>query len=160
MCLIVKNIITLIPPAVADSWGRIPFGLLWGHTISIGQFEECLQANYYPQSTTEAAIRGQYCLAKIPLKTTRQNGNHTSYNIQHLKDELSFEIGVCVPHTCKPKQIDVLLKKTIAQLFEYSVDKQVIRDRFCVTKQSTPLQPIDIIAMLVLCNKRIYRVLY
>lgn len=148
-----------MPFAVADSWGRIPFGLLWGHIISIGQFEECLQANYHPQFTTQASIRGHYCLAKIPLKIARQNGNYTSYNIQNLKDELSFEIGVCVPHTCKPKQIDILLKKTIAQLFEYSVDKQVIRDKFCVIKHSTPLQPIDIIAMLVLRIKRNYRVL-
>lgn len=56
-------------------------------------------------------------------------------------------MGICVPHTCKPNQIDDLLKKTITNLFKYNIDKEIINNRFCDLKKSTSLQPIDIFAM-------------
>lgn len=125
--------------------------------MSIGQFEECLEARYLPtgqlfvRNGTENAILGQYCLVRIPLERhIRDKVKDGRYNIEEYQQHSglhAFEMGVCVPHTCKPEQIDVLLKESIENLFLYKIDKNIVSEKYCSRESPTKLRAIDVIAM-------------
>lgn len=50
---------------VLDAGGKLPHGLLEGNMNGIGMFEECLGISQ--KRNDSRIIKGQYCLAKIPL---------------------------------------------------------------------------------------------
>lgn len=45
-----------------DSWGKTPSGMLYGNTMSFGNFDQCLDFTYNISDLNENTIRGQYCL--------------------------------------------------------------------------------------------------
>lgn len=55
---------------VADSWGKIPTGVLAGNLYELGNFDQCLSAQYpiiNQQDQLIGEYKGQYCLIEFPL---------------------------------------------------------------------------------------------
>lgn len=113
--------------------------------MSFGQFEECLEANYIPRNPVDA-IRGQYCLVTIPF-----DGRQSIINNDQHRGLASFEMGICVPNTCQPEQIDTFLKESIEKLYQYKIDRNrdvvMVKEKFCSHKSPLKLRIIDIVAM-------------
>ncbi|KAI8126611.1 hypothetical protein FF38_01059 [Lucilia cuprina] len=136
-----------------DSWGRLPFGLMWGHTISMGQFEECIAATRMVSENHE--IRGQYCLAKVPIKGFMSKLNKRdewSRAISYKrKDPEAFELGVCVPKSCSPAKTNEILKEVIRTYYGEEITADMIREDFCKIDEPIELRGIDIFAIVFIC---------
>lgn len=50
--------------SVADSWGKIPSGMLSGNFYQYGNFDQCL-VSMHESSINNAKFKGQYCLSQI-----------------------------------------------------------------------------------------------
>uniref|UniRef100_A0A1A9UHY8 Nose resistant-to-fluoxetine protein N-terminal domain-containing protein n=1 Tax=Glossina austeni TaxID=7395 RepID=A0A1A9UHY8_GLOAU len=112
-----------------DSWGRLPFGLMWGHTISMGQFEEC-----------------------VPIKGFVEKINKTSDLSRAIsykkKDPEYFELGICVPSSCSANMADNLLKTIIKTVFNQDIkDNRTVDEQYCKVDEPIKLRPIDIFAI-------------
>ncbi|EDW27173.1 GL16613 [Drosophila persimilis] len=138
---------------VPDTWGRLPMGLFWGHTISMGQYEECVAAT----NTYGDEIRGQYCLATLNItmfyKDVKKRGEEfQSSRISYKQtDPEIFELGICIPSTCKPKKTDALLKDVISHFYGGDVvamDVDMVTQTRCKYDAPITLRGIDIFAII------------
>lgn len=122
---------------------------MWGHTISMGQFEECIAATRKISETEE--IRGQYCLARVPIKNFMSKivkRDEWSRAISYKKkDPEAFELGVCVPSSCSPEKTDAILKEVIKQYYGQEIAAEMITEKFCKIDEPIELRGIDIFAM-------------
>ncbi|KAL9873749.1 nose resistant to fluoxetine protein 6-like [Glossina fuscipes fuscipes] len=133
-----------------DSWGRLPFGLMWGHTISMGQFEECISISRAFDS--DYLLKGKYCLAKLPIKGFVEKINKTSELSRAIsykkKDPEYFELGICVPSSCSANMADNLLKTIIKTIFNQDIKgNRTIDEQYCKVDEPIKLRPIDIFAI-------------
>ncbi|XP_017156559.1 nose resistant to fluoxetine protein 6 [Drosophila miranda] len=136
-----------------DTWGRLPMGLFWGHTISMGQYEECVAAT----NTYGDEIRGQYCLATLNItmfyKDVKKRGEEfQSSRISYKQtDPEIFELGICIPSTCRPKKTDALLKDVISHFYGGDVvamDVDMVTQTRCKYDAPITLRGIDIFAII------------
>ncbi|KAH8388189.1 hypothetical protein KR009_000575 [Drosophila setifemur] len=126
-------------------------GLFWGHSISMGQYEECVAAT----STYGDEIRGQYCLARLNItqfydsvKKRGEEFNRISY--KQSKPEI-FELGICVPKTCSAEKSDALLKYVFAHFYgEDVIDLtfDMVTETRCKYDAPIELRGIDIFAIV------------
>lgn len=124
-------------------------GLLAGHTISMGQYEECIEINR--QFTAEEAIRGQYCLTKIPIKNyykkiEKDDAQSRAISYKY-KDPENFELGICVPASCSPAKANVILKRVIKKFYNQDVQGDLVSEKYCDIDEPITLRGIDIFAM-------------
>ncbi|KAH8314798.1 hypothetical protein KR074_011221 [Drosophila pseudoananassae] len=136
-----------------DTWGRLPIGLFWGHTISMGQYEECVAA----ENTYGTELRGQYCLASLDIKTfyqkikKRGEENPTARISYKQTDPEVFELGICVPKTCNATQTDELLKNVISHFYGNEVvnlTQTMVVETRCKYDAPIELRGIDIFAII------------
>lgn len=122
---------------------------MWGHVISMGQFEECIAATRKVSDDHE--IRGQYCLAKVPIKSFMAKINKRdewSRAISYKrKDPEAFELGVCVPKSCSPEKTNEILKYVIKAYYNQDVTADMVTESFCKIDEPIELRGIDIFAM-------------
>uniref|UniRef100_A0A1A9WB21 Nose resistant-to-fluoxetine protein N-terminal domain-containing protein n=1 Tax=Glossina brevipalpis TaxID=37001 RepID=A0A1A9WB21_9MUSC len=136
--------------SVPDSWGRLPFGLMWGHTISMGQFEECIAISR--AFDNGYMLKGKYCLAKIPIKGFIEKIKKTSDLSRAIsyqkKDPEYFELGICVPSSCSANKVDEVLKNVIRTMFNQDIkDNRMVDEQYCKIDEPIDLRPIDIFAI-------------
>ncbi|KAH8267080.1 hypothetical protein KR018_002139 [Drosophila ironensis] len=133
-----------------DTWGRLPMGLFWGHTISMGQYEECVAA-----SSVIGELRGQYCLASLNITTFYERvkkRDQTNARISYKQvDPQIFELGICVPKTCNATESDALLKYAIEQFYGtdfVNLDLTMVTEARCKYDAPIELRGIDIFAIV------------
>ncbi|KAH8361999.1 hypothetical protein KR200_002223 [Drosophila serrata] len=134
-----------------DTWGRLPMGLFWGHTISMGQYEECVAAT----STYGTEIRGQYCLTSLNIteyySSVKKRGEEFNRISYKQTDPQVFELGICVPTTCSAKKTDELLKYVIAKMYgtdTINLDDTMVTEKRCKYDAPIQLRGIDIFAIV------------
>lgn len=117
--------------------------------MSMGQFEECIAATRKVSENHE--IRGQYCLAKVPIKGFMNKMNKRdewSRAISYKrKDPEAFELGVCVPKSCSPAKTNEILKEVIKTYYGEEITADMIREDFCKIDEPIEFRGIDIFAM-------------
>lgn len=132
-------------------------GIFWGHQISMGNYEECVEYRRLPKGTTDE-IRGQYCLAKIPVKEIFQQIKPWSYEggskagaSYKLGVTQFFELGICMPRSCSPQQSDKYLKQIFSESFGFNFNETspaIVRSgKWCDYEKPIELRAIDIFAM-------------
>lgn len=130
-------------------------GIFWGHQISMGNYEECVEYSRRPKGTTEE-IRGQYCLAKIPVKEIFKTIKPWNYEgdskVSYMLSPMEFfELGMCMPKSCSPQQSDKYLKKIFQDTFGFNYNEKsapMVRDgKWCDYQKPIELRAIDIFAM-------------
>ncbi|KAL3870700.1 hypothetical protein ACJMK2_038744 [Sinanodonta woodiana] len=72
-----------------DAIGKPPSGILDGHTIWLGSYDECVDANVLNNATQ---FRGQYCLADISMTGILPS-------LPGMPPKIT--VGLCVPDTCQ-----------------------------------------------------------
>ncbi|XP_055912884.1 nose resistant to fluoxetine protein 6-like [Eupeodes corollae] len=134
-----------------DSWGRLPVGLFWGHTISMGAYEECIAASH--QQTEAHTIRGKYCLANIPIeeyyKQVKPRKNDIQARVSYKQtDPTRFQLGICIPKSCSAKMGNDLLIGVLKNVTNIDfLKKNMVRETLCRTKEPIILEGIDIFAI-------------
>lgn len=136
--------------AVPDTWGRLPVGFFWGHSISMGQYEECVAAS----ATYGDEIRGQYCLARLNItqfysKVKQRHQELGRINYKQVDPEF-FELGVCVPSTCSAEKTDTLLKQVIAHFYGndmINLEDTMVEEKWCKYDAPIEFRGVDIFAM-------------
>ncbi|XP_061391658.1 nose resistant to fluoxetine protein 6 [Musca vetustissima] len=133
-----------------DSWGRLPMGLLAGHTISMGQYEECIEINRL--FAAEEPLRGQYCLTKVPIKNwfkqiVQDNPRPRAISYKQ-KDPETFELGICVPASCSPAKSNEILRQVIKKFYNQDITETMVSEKFCDIDEPITLRGIDIFAIV------------
>jgi len=120
-----------------DSWGKIPSGILKGHWMEFGDFNECVNINEYIVKYKRYLI-GKYCFANFPLK-----------KIAPSLPKLPIQIGICIPKSCSGKQFDRYLKILYKYLLNISfeADEKLINDRTCTLAEKEPLHWVSWLTM-------------
>lgn len=116
----------------------------------MGQFEECIASKRKFNSDTDV-IRGQYCLAKVPIKKFMNNiirrddiGRAISYK-RHEPE--AFELGICVPSSCSPEKTNAILKAVIKKYYNQDINGQMVSGDYCKIDEPIELRGVDIFAM-------------
>lgn len=118
---------------VLDSWGKLPSGILSDNYASFGHFDQCLSID---ENIRGDLIRGQYCLAEIPV------GNLVSLSRK------SLLIGICIPCTCDVVEIQHELIDSLESLLDYEITSaSVFRKELCTKKEVLLLSTTEIAAM-------------
>ncbi|XP_055841708.1 nose resistant to fluoxetine protein 6-like [Episyrphus balteatus] len=139
-----------------DSWGRMPMGLFWGHTISMGAYEECLAASQ--QISETHSVRGKYCLANIPIKeyysqVKPRNNNLNARTTYKQSDPTVFQLGICIPSSCSAKMGNDFLREVLKNVTGDEFTKQnMVREKMCRIEEPIVLRGIDIFAIAFLCT--------
>lgn len=137
-----------------DSWGRMPVGLFWGHTISMGAFEECIAASR--KISESDTIHGKYCLTQIPIKNLysqvkpRNDVGQARISYKR-KDPEYFELGVCIPKTCTAKDVNIVFEEVITSLTSSNITKPIAMEKYCRADDPIVLRGIDIFAIVFIC---------
>ncbi|KAL3870698.1 hypothetical protein ACJMK2_038742 [Sinanodonta woodiana] len=95
-----------------DAIGKPPSGILDGHTVWLGSYDECVDANVLNNATQ---FRGQYCLADIPMTGILPSipGSLTK-----------ITVALCVPDTCQLSTVVSVLGAIILLATMYDVTRQ------------------------------------
>ncbi|ALC49280.1 CG3106 [Drosophila busckii] len=134
-----------------DSWGRLPMGFFWGHSISMGQHEECVAAT----NTYGNEIHGQYCLARLNItqfysKVKRRHQEHTRIDYKY-RDPETFDLGICIPSTCSAQKTDLLLKHAIRHFYgedNVNLTDTLVHEKWCRYTAPIELRGVDIFAII------------
>ncbi|XP_049937652.1 nose resistant to fluoxetine protein 6-like [Schistocerca serialis cubense] len=129
-----------------DSWGQLPVpGFLEGNTALLGNFDECLDAG------------AKYCLATVhlPQASLRKllDGNAPIDDLLAAQRQVlattpghALRWAACVPPSCEPADVVVLLQKRVASLLPgvqadaVAVD---VQQSLCSVNETSPLEPKD-----------------
>ena len=93
-----------------DSWGKPSSGILYGHTVFLGYYDECIDLKYTAVGETKYCIyamemnstfmhdfKDKVCQAEDCPKPLNANASTT------------IEIGVCYPSACTPNEFAIVL---------------------------------------------------
>ena len=129
----------------------MPFGLLWGHTISMGAYEQCIAASH--KFANEELLRGKYCLTRVPIEKLMnkiQNDPQEKARISYkFKKATYFELGICVPNSCSAGDAQLILEDVIAEMYYPNIKdgSTWVTEKFCDVDKPIELRGIDIFAM-------------
>ncbi|KAH8312734.1 hypothetical protein KR044_012561 [Drosophila immigrans] len=115
-----------------DSWGSFPMGLLYGNTINMGNYDECIGIN--KAVTDDYRIKGKYCFAKIPFPV----------------EIVDIRIAVCFPATCSAALMDTFLKQLLNKLLNVSLTQQIVNEEYCKTADKEPYDGLAIFTIVLL----------
>ncbi|XP_017487184.1 PREDICTED: uncharacterized protein LOC108375553 [Rhagoletis zephyria] len=133
-----------------DTWGRLPVGLMWGHALSFGAYEECLAASW--EFSTDDVLRGQYCLARVPIKKymdeikPRQVRSPARISYKYSKPE-TFELGVCIPSSCSAELGNKILTGVMNKYYDAGITSTMMQEKYCKYEEPVKFRAIDIFAM-------------
>ena len=82
-----------------DASSKIHSGILTGHLIDLGMYDECLAIQVNGNGTK---IRGRHCMYKLKYKN------------------VSLKLSVCVPASCKAEEVEPLLEMIIFNMINIS----------------------------------------
>lgn len=116
----------------------------------MGQYEECIELSR--KISTNYDIRGQYCLAKVPIKGFMSNIIKDNKDVSRAisykqRDPEFFELGVCVPSSCSPDKTNDILKKVIKKYYHQDITGDMVALQYCDIDEPVKLRGIDIFAM-------------
>jgi hypothetical protein len=154
-------------PTVFDSWGKLPSGLFYGNTMSLGNYDQCMsiQHSFLSSFSTPSLLTGQVCLmpmikqsqshlyGNIDIKKSiiKLKANHDAYIQKDAKNYIGnappFVAGVCVPAVCDPKRVPLLLNEFLQQ-FNYSVPL-FDPTEVCESNKLPTLRAIDWVAVIL-----------
>ncbi|XP_067641961.1 nose resistant to fluoxetine protein 6 isoform X2 [Eurosta solidaginis] len=147
------TVIIIVDKTVPDSWGRLPFGLMWGHSLSFGAYEECLAASW--KFSTHDVIRGQYCLANVPIKRfmeqikpRKQSAIQESRISYKYTTPEKFELGICMPNSCSPDLGNKILTGIMNKYYNENITSPMLAEKYCKYEQPVKLRAIDIFAIV------------
>ncbi|XP_071947853.1 nose resistant to fluoxetine protein 6-like [Antedon mediterranea] len=83
---------------MVDSYGKLPPGVMQGHTQWIGLFDQCLNQT---QEYTQKNFGAQYCIAHTITEDTKAP---------------LLSVGICVPDSCTESDLYVLMEQGILEL--------------------------------------------
>lgn len=112
-----------------DAWGKFPSGILYGHRMDMGNFDECLGIR--------SPLLGKYCQANVPFETTAFGLN------------TEIQLGICFPNKCSTDDFDKLLKEFLADSYKLSFNAttNLLIVPTCLTREHVKLEPLDWITM-------------
>uniref|UniRef100_A0A0A1WY94 Nose resistant to fluoxetine protein 6 n=1 Tax=Zeugodacus cucurbitae TaxID=28588 RepID=A0A0A1WY94_ZEUCU len=112
-----------------DAWGKFPSGILYGHRMEMGNFDECLDIN--------SPLLGKYCQASIPVETTAFGLN------------AEIQLGICFPNKCSTEDFDKLLKYFLSDSYKlnFNVTTKLLIASTCSTRELVELEPLDWVAI-------------
>ncbi|XP_054728349.1 nose resistant to fluoxetine protein 6-like [Anastrepha obliqua] len=112
-----------------DAWAKFPSGILYGHRMEMGNFEECLDIN--------SPLIGKYCQANIP------------FNSAAIGLSVQLQLGVCIPNRCSPNDFDLLLKEALENSYNFSFNAttNLLIASTCSTGELVELEPLDWVAI-------------
>ncbi|XP_017487800.1 PREDICTED: nose resistant to fluoxetine protein 6, partial [Rhagoletis zephyria] len=134
-----------------DTWGRLPVGLMWGHAVSFGAYEECLAASW--EFSTDDVLRGQYCLARVPIKKymdeikPRQVRSPARISYKYSKPE-AFELGVCIPSSCSAELGNKILTGVMNKYYDAGITSTMMQEKYCKYEEPVKFRAIDIFAIV------------
>ncbi|XP_065918372.1 nose resistant to fluoxetine protein 6-like isoform X1 [Dysidea avara] len=95
-----------------DSWGKPNHGMMYGHTVFLGYYDECIDLK------NTAVGETKYCIYAMEMNSTTLLDSKD--DICHSEDcpkplnfnaSTSIEIGVCYPSACSPNEFATVLSR-------------------------------------------------
>ncbi|XP_001989706.2 nose resistant to fluoxetine protein 6 [Drosophila grimshawi] len=114
-----------------DSWGLMPKGVLYGNSIDLGNYDECIAIS--KTISDNYKIKGKYCIANLPFKLLG----------------LSTQTSVCFPASCSAKQINTFLGKLFEKLASYDNTEELVREIGCRTSDREPIDGLTIFTIIL-----------
>ncbi|CAL1268279.1 unnamed protein product [Larinioides sclopetarius] len=163
---------------VLDSMAKPPFGLLRGSFGVMGDYDECLaissnKRGETPKTKEEEFYHGQYCtvVAEFPpklLKAMQDYGNgyvnYTEFGkigniikevpaVNFAGSYFKFHIGICLPSTCTPQDLNAILGLVPIDFVPLSVLRcEDGSEKTINLHQMVFLSVLALLAALVLCG--------
>lgn len=128
-----------------DSWGKIPSGILWGHLVELGSFDECLQIEHIIDNQQNNAVFGQYCMTTLPL------GHLLKEIFPQLSEVQTLKVGICIPRACEAVEANEIMSQTFTRLLNVSISSNLITQDKCTRSNKLILDTIDWIAISIFC---------
>lgn len=112
-----------------DAWAKWPSGIIYGHRMEMGSFQECLDIH--------TPFNGKYCQAQIPSGTTT------------IDVSVEIQLGICIPSKCNSEEFDVLLKEFLVNSYNLNLNAStnLVIASTCTTGEHVEFQPLDWAAM-------------
>ncbi|KAH8349030.1 hypothetical protein KR067_001458, partial [Drosophila pandora] len=125
-----------------DSWGSIPSGILMGHLMDLGHYDECIRINQVLDSGHN--LLGKYCLAQLPL--------HQWLGYSEALSLILPQTGVCFPASCSYENMDALLGGFFQQIpgIEFDKNMTLIKEGTCKTSEKVSLDGLAIFTIVLL----------
>ncbi|KAB7498291.1 hypothetical protein Anas_11796 [Armadillidium nasatum] len=96
---------------MADSWGKIPDGILYGHIHVVGMYEECLKIQ---GSVTPLLNNRKYCKIHYRYSQTETVEVESRSRISILP--FPFSYATCIPSVCSDEDFMVSLNQTLNEI--------------------------------------------
>ncbi|KAH8360223.1 hypothetical protein KR093_011438 [Drosophila rubida] len=100
-----------------DSWGNLPKGFLYGNTIDMGNYDECIAINQAISSSH--SLQGKYCFAVLPI------ASHGIY----------IRTGICFPASCSTTHMDAFLGQLLKRLLNLNTSPFSVSQESCRTSE-------------------------
>lgn len=132
---------------VLDAFSKIPEGIFSGHTVTYGDFDECLAVRANGESSN---FKGKHCTAILSPAQNCANSSQLAIRNQVKADSavaiLAFlmpTVGACMPSSCSKEEIQEVLRNALG-----TIDLGVcITVQNCETDDKPKLKTNDIIMM-------------
>ncbi|XP_055845273.1 nose resistant to fluoxetine protein 6-like [Episyrphus balteatus] len=107
-----------------DSWGKFPTGIMSGHLIDFGSYDQCVEISTV-LIPSHGVTNGKYCFASFPdllkslmnsdMDSKEEPSDVEEYQIFGKAFEKTFnlQIGICIPEICTPEFIIQILQKSM-----------------------------------------------
>lgn len=96
-----------------DSSAKFPSGILIGSYYQLGNYDECIGIRYSEGDLDVPQIKGQYCLAEVTPKNSKSDGSlgfqSSTKKISRNEENSTLRWAICVPHSCKPREVAIIL---------------------------------------------------
>ncbi|XP_062124809.1 nose resistant to fluoxetine protein 6-like [Drosophila sulfurigaster albostrigata] len=115
-----------------DSWGTLPKGFLYGNTIDMGNYDECITINQV--ISDDYNLRGKYCFAVLPI------ASHGIY----------IRSAVCFPSSCSATHIDAFMGQLLKKLLNVTTTPFRVSEDSCRTLEREPEDGLFIFTIVVL----------
>ncbi|XP_062124808.1 nose resistant to fluoxetine protein 6-like isoform X3 [Drosophila sulfurigaster albostrigata] len=123
---------TLWARKMMDSWGSYPNGLLYGNSIDMGNYDECLSID--KEIANNPNIKGKYCLARVPFPVVISESR----------------VAVCFPSSCSSALIDTFMKQMFYEMVNLNFTKAIVDDEYCKTVDKEPYDALTIFTIVLL----------
>ncbi|RWS14770.1 nose resistant to fluoxetine protein 6-like isoform X1 [Dinothrombium tinctorium] len=99
-----------------DSSGKIPNGFMQGAVTDYGDYHQCLDIKIPRERSSHEVsevVSGKYCLTQITRITRSNSSQDASQKNSMRKNSATIRLGICVPSSCKPIEIQIILDKIL-----------------------------------------------
>ncbi|GLV41238.1 uncharacterized protein CBL_04762 [Carabus blaptoides fortunei] len=92
-----------------DASAKFPQGVLIGSYYQMGNFDECISVRLHERDHDVPRIKGQYCLADVQPNEILLSNKNKEAKLPRTEQNSTLHWAICVPHSCKPKEISAIL---------------------------------------------------